>query len=270
MNHSVFSAILLAFVTVGPMALAQDDPMKERERQPQNRNDSTLRPNWDVYKPSGNTPRTRRRPNQYDGNFRVGGGLQLGFPQGQFQEVAPDLRPWGLAFSGLGRLGRSPLWLGADVALVRYGRQVDVNSIWGGSRVVRKNRLIMGHLVARLQPSIDFPIQPYVEGMAGLKYFRTNTTVETNRGNNNNNNSFTAPNYEDVAFSYGGAGGLNIMLSPNVGIDLKVIYTLGGTATYVKPEDMTVGPDPAQTVINRTTRSSTDLISGQVGVVINF
>ncbi|GEM_PF-4237355 len=269
-----FIFFIAFFQLVSLSGLAQDDPMKTKERQsqPPTPNDSTVRPNWDVYKST--TSKTKRnRPNQ---SFKLGAGVQLGFPQGQFEEVSPNLRPWGLAFNALARLGKTPIWLGGDLAFVGYGRQVEVISAWGGGRIIRKNRMVIGNVVARIQPNINFPIRPYVEGMVGAKYFRTATEVEAanswrnNNNNNNNNNSFTAPNHQDIALSYGGAGGLNIMFGNNFGLDLKVIYLLGGTATYVKPEDISVGLDPAQTIINKTTRSSTDLIAGQIGIVISF
>jgi hypothetical protein len=258
---------ILVFVFFSPELAAQRDTTQQRPRP-----DSVVKGlQWGDLRAKPNSGGRRRSsslPN-YVGRLNV--GVQVGFPQGQFGEVAPDIRPWGVNVSGLFRLRQSPLYLGADLGFVGYGRSVELISYWGGGRIIRRNRMVVGNLALRLQPTVNFPISPYIEGLVGAKYFRTATEFESGAsGNNGNRNSFNAANHQDIAFSYGGAGGLNIMLGQNVGIDLKAIYLLGGTATYVKPEDVIAGPDPAQTIIRTTTKSATDMIFGQIGVTFAF
>lgn len=211
---------------------------------------------------------------------KIGFGALIGIPVGDFRKVAGDVIPWGYGINGVFRLaGRnSPFFAGFDFGYMGMGRTVDAFTGFAGStsRIVRRNRIITGHVLLRLQPRIGIPIRPYLDGMAGLKYFRTATEIENNfnnwSGNNNNSNrnTVTVPNHEDLALSYGGGIGINIVLGENIWLDLRSVYLPGTVASYVRRGDVYPDPnDPARTIVIKS-RSATDMLTHQIGITFSF
>jgi opacity protein-like surface antigen len=235
--------------------------MSEREN---NRSDSVLRMPMRMKVKNGSP--------DADHVVKFGTGFLMAIPQGEFRQVNPNINPWGWGVSVLGRAGRTPFHIGADAGFMGYGRSVETTTLPNGNiaRIVRKNRVFTANLVARLRLETDFPIRPYLDGLVGAKYFRTATSIQSTQLFNSDNSNINAVNQQDIAFSYGAGGGLNIMLTENVWIDLRVSYLMGGTADYVKPGSARPDPfDPVRTVID-VQRSQTDLIIGQVGIMFSF
>ncbi|WP_448520713.1 hypothetical protein [Rhodoflexus sp.] len=228
---------------------------------------------------SGNINRANRVGDNHVA--KIGFGALVGMPMGEFEKVAGDITPWGYGINAAFRVGRNaPFFAGFDFGYMGMGRNVDAFTSFAGntSRIVRRNRIITGHALLRLQPRIGGPIRPYVDGMLGLKYFRTATEIENNNNNNwwgNNNNSnnrniVTVPNHEDVALSYGGGIGINIVLGENVWLDLRTVYLPGTVASYVKRGDVYPDPnDPARTIVIKS-RSATDMLNHQIGLTFSF
>lgn len=210
---------------------------------------------------------------------KIGFGGLIGMPISEFKDVAGDVTPWGYGINAAFRISRnSPLFAGLDFGYMGMGRNVDVFTAINGttSRIARRNRIITGHALLRLQPNIGGPVRPYFDGMFGLKYFRTATEIENNwnnwwnNNNNRNSNIITVPNHEDVALSYGGGIGLNIVLGENVWLDLRTVYLPGTVASYVKRGDVYPDPnDPARTIVIKS-RSATDMLNHQVGITFSF
>ncbi|MCS6967327.1 MAG: hypothetical protein RMJ44_07730 [Cytophagales bacterium] len=220
----------------------------------------------------------RNTPHQ-DHVAKVTFGILLGSPVNEFRQVAGDVIPWGYNLNAVFRLNRHvPFFAGLDFGYMGMGRSVDVSTAPTGwtTRIARRNRIITGHLLLRLQPNWDSPILPYFDGMAGVKYFRTATEIETSWGTwwNNNNNSntrtITVPNHEDLALSYGGGIGLSLTVGKNIWIDVRAVYLPGSVASYVKRGDVYPDPnDPAKTVVVKS-RSATDMINYQAGIMLSF
>ncbi|MCS7019267.1 MAG: hypothetical protein RMJ87_09650 [Cytophagales bacterium] len=210
---------------------------------------------------------------------KIGFGALIGMPVAEFQQVAGDVIPWGYGINAVFRLtGRSsPFFAGFDFGYMGMGRTVDAFTGFAGStnRVIRRNRIITGHVLVRFQPIIGGPIRPYLDGMLGLKYFRTATEIENNFRNtwsnsNTNRNAVTVPNHEDLALSYGGGIGINIVLGNNVWLDLRSVYLPGTVASYVKRGDVYPDPnDPNRTIVVKS-RSATHMLNHQVGITFSF
>lgn len=265
--------------TVNPDSLrstAQEDSIRRINQEPVFRNSSI-----DINRGGRNSANTSRANRiGSDHVAKIGFGALIGTPMGEFQEVAGDVIPWGYGINAAFRVGRrSPIFAGFDVGYMGMGRTVDAFTGFAGStsRIVRRNRIVTGHALLRLQPRIGGAVRPYFDGMFGLKYFRTATEIENTNNNNwwntnnpNRSNIVTVPNHEDVALSYGGGIGLNITLGENVWIDLRTVYLPGTVASYVKRGDVFPDPnDPARTIVIKS-RSATDMLNHQIGITFSF
>ncbi|SHK48613.1 hypothetical protein SAMN04488087_1241 [Rhodothermus profundi] len=137
--------------------------------------------------------------------------LLAGIPQGAFRANV-DNAGFGLDFDVGWRFQHAPLFLGAELGFMIYGVErrkepfsmtipdvtVDVETV---------NNMAMGHLVMRVQPALG-RLWPFVEGLAGGRYFYTRTSIESEQ----QEEIAASTNYEDVALSYGYGGGVEIEL----------------------------------------------------------
>lgn len=139
--------------------------------------------------------------------------------------------------------------------------------------VETSNNIMLGHFVLRLQPATG-AVRPYLDGLVGLKYLFTETRIENERSEEP---VAASTNFEDVAFSYGAGGGLdiNVWSGPmgegkrpgSVAVNVGVRYLFGGEAEYLKKgsirrENGRVAYD--------VDRSETTLLVPQLGVRLSF
>jgi hypothetical protein len=207
----------------------------------------------------------------------VQGGLDflVGFPQGEFKR---NINKTGYGI--VGNVGwapeESPFMFGIEVGYMIYGSEsrrepfsttipdVTVN-------VNTHNNLVPGHVIARVQPNVG-TFRPYVQGMVGMNYLFTNTTIE-NRGGGEEVASDV--NQSDVTFSYGGGGGIMVSVYTggenesiqNVLIHLGARYVKGGNARYLKEGSIR---REAGRVIYDTLESTTDLLTFLIGASVHF
>lgn len=107
--------------------------------------------------------------------------------------------------------------------------------------VTTRNNFFLAHLLVRLQPHTG-AVRPYLQGMVGLNYLYTRTSIE-NTGNVGEEIA-SSEDAIDNAFSYGGGvGGMIRVWSRDdedtggleeVLIDLDARYVLGQEARYLK------------------------------------
>lgn len=204
----------------------------------------------------------------------------LGQPQNEFQDNVEDLG-FGLGGNFGYHFGTSPIMIGAEVQYMIYGSQTrrepfNDNIPDVTVEVETSNNILLFHALARLQsPSGTF--RPYLDGLLGLNYFFTETSVRDEDGFDEPIASST--NQEDVALSYGAGGGVMLQVHksrhPETGgvrlrevlIDFRIRYLFGGEATYLKEGSITV--NNGQLAIDAL-RSRTDLLTYQLGVSFNF
>ncbi|HET6569257.1 MAG TPA: hypothetical protein VFG50_14915, partial [Rhodothermales bacterium] len=205
------------------------------------------------------------------------GTLNLVFavPQGDFADNVDRNGVGATVFFG-GRLPHSPLILGTEVGLVNYGRDERLQ-LYDLANVpvevvdfATSSNIVMGHLVARLQPPTGI-IQPYAEAVAGVNYFVTRTHIGS--GIIIDDGFSASANMSDWAFTYGGGAGLDLTLYTgpmgfddepgSVALSIGARYLFGTDASYVNRSSV-------QQIDGRflfdTTRSGTDMIMPQLGL----
>lgn len=171
-------------------------------------------------------------------------GLLGAFPQGEFKDNV-DNAGFGIGFGGLFRPARSPLMIGANLAVLSYGDETrrepfsttipDVKV-----EVTTTNSIAQGHLVLRLSPPAG-PVRPYLDGVLGFNYLWTETKIEDE---DDDEEIASSKNQDDTTLSYGGGGGILFRVyrraseEPSslraVYIDLQTRYLVGGEAKYLK------------------------------------
>ena len=208
----------------------------------------------------------------------VQGGIDflVGVPQGEFKR---NVNKTGFGITGsVGWAPElSPFLIGIEIGYLNYGSEtrsepfsttipdvmVDVNTT---------NNFVMGHVITRVQPNVgDF--RPYLQGMVGLNYLFTRTTIE-NRDTPGEEVASDV-NQSDATFSYGGGGGIMVNVYTaeedeaiqNVMIHLGARYVKGGNATYMKEGSIR---REGVNVIYDTLESTTDLLTFLVGASISF
>jgi hypothetical protein len=168
--------------------------------------------------------------------------------------------------------------IGAEVQFMIYGSQTRREPFSETIpevtvEVETSNNILLFHPLIRLQ-SPQGRIRPYIDGLLGLNYFFTETSVR-------DEDVFGEPiasstNQEDTAFSYGAGGGVMFLVHQSekprfklseILIDFRVRYLFGGEATYLKEGSITV--ENGQVAIDAL-RSRTDLLTYQLGVAFGF
>jgi hypothetical protein len=219
-------------------------------------------------------------PTAHGQHLQASLNLLLGQPQNEFQDNVEDLG-FGLGGNFGYHFGTSPIMLGAEIQYMIYGSQTrrepfNDNIPDVTVEVETSNNILLFHLLARLQsPTGTF--RPYLDGLFGMNYFFTETSVR-------DEDVFGEPiasstNQDDAALSYGAGGGVMLRVyysqKPETGrvklnevlIDFRIRYLFGGEATYLKEGSITVS-DGAVEIDAR--RSRTDLLTYQLGVSFNF
>lgn len=133
------------------------------------------------------------------------------------------------------------------------------------------NNIFLGHLVLRIAPPTG-AIRPYVDALAGLKYFVTRLNVDSDvvvfrRGLNQN------AHVADFAFSYGVGGGLEIELyeyasawsrgASTISLQGGVRYLLGSSAKYAAQSSFR---EVGNRLVVDVVESRTNLVVPQFGI----
>ncbi|MBE0645331.1 MAG: hypothetical protein IH600_14710 [Bacteroidetes bacterium] len=216
------------------------------------------------------------------GRGQAGIDFMLTFPQGEFKETS-DKIAYGLALEGAFVLPQFPVAVGLTGTVATYGSRTFKVPFSGTVQLVNvdlttSNNVATGHLFLRLQPQ-DGVFRPYFEGLLGFNVFWTESTVKDERYEDKDIAGST--NLSDVAFSYGGGGGLQFRVyegatdTPGQGIalfiDAKVRYLYGGRAKYFDEESITFDANGAPVLLeSNALESHTDMLQAMIGVSVRF
>lgn len=213
--------------------------------------------------------------------FKIGGNFTLGFPQNEFNENVENI--------GLGGTGHfafnfpeSPVSLGASIGFMIYGSEtreepfsLTIPDVFVD--VTTTNNILLGHLFMRLQPP-QGAVLPYLDGLIGFNYLWTETRV-SDQDRFDDDEIASTKQLDDITFSYGVGGGLMIRVyeAPRkqnrkhnllaVYIDLGMRYLKGGEAEYLKEGSIEIIDSD---VIYHISKSTTDIITGHIGVSMDF
>ncbi len=224
----------------------------------------------------------------YDGgDGRAELNVTAGVPQGELER---HLDRAAIGFSGFvgGPVPGTPIVLGSEIGFMNYGADARLRvheTVFdegvGSEFAVPveavhtniSNNILMGHLVLRLEP-LEGMFRPYVDGLAGVKYFAARLGVESDvvvfrRGLSQD------ATVTDYAFSYGVGGGIELMLyehashwrteTADVSLHVGVRYLFGTRASYVA--ESSVHEVDGELIAQRVS-SRTDLIVPQLGLRI--
>jgi len=206
------------------------------------------------------------------------GGINftLGFPTGEFKENVDRL---GFGLSGhflfLAPTIEHPFGIGLNIGYLNYGQEsrrepfsltipdvtVDVD---------RSNNLVNFHALFQLGFGSG-SVRPFIEGLFGGSYIFTETSIKS-RGTEE---VASSNNFDDFAWSYGGGGGILILLHSgdegddfgSLFLDIKARYLFGSEAEYLKEGSVIVSNGKVTYLVSK---SKTDLITAHIGVVAYF
>jgi hypothetical protein len=214
------------------------------------------------------------------GSSRTLAGFSFGglFPTGAFNDHVPQ-NGGGLGLFLGRRVGNAPVFLGFEISLNFYG-YVHRHEYIEGIPEVRLdvdtfNNIGQTLLFVRLQPRRG-AVMTYVEGLAGISYLWTDTTISGHDFPWNEISSDT--NFDAFTVAAGAGAGLSIHLGrrrvqdpdrkrKDIFLDFKVRYMAGGRAEYLKQGSIVVeGNEFSYT----TERSATSFITAQAAFLWFF
>lgn len=212
----------------------------------------------------------------YPPHFQVGINFLLAFPQDEFNNYV-DRPGIGGAAEFLYSFPLIPISVGVAGSFLVYGSETrserfsttipDVTV-----RVNTTNNIATGHFLLRARPR-QGRVRPYMDGLIGFNYLFTQTKIESK---SSGEEVASSTNLDDFAFSYGGGGGLMILLYQDTGaedgvatvnLDLRMRYLFGSEAEYLKEGSIIINGGDVYYDINK---SVTDVITFQVGVTLEF
>ena len=195
-------------------------------------------------------------------------GFTLGglFPSGTFDShVGRDGFVGGLYLAL--RSGYSPVFTGLELSVSYYGHTHRYASMAGIPEVLLDvdtyNNIVQGLFFVRLQPRIG-AVAPYFEGLAGISYIFTDTTVSDD---DTEDDVAYNINFDDWTVTAGAGAGLSVRLDRRMFLDLKVRYMAGGRASYLKQGAIIVDGDRVTYTVDR---SGTSVVTLQAGLTWFF
>jgi opacity protein-like surface antigen len=192
-------------------------------------------------------------------------------PRGEFSENLPN-NGYGIGAQALFPIGSSPFKVGGDLGFVIYGSESRTEPISPTIpdvqvRVNTSNFILLPHFMLRAQPRSGL-IRPYVDGLIGLKYLWTETSISDRFGDED---VVSDINLSDTSFSYGVGGGLQVPLmggrESRLLLDMGVRYLRGGRAEYLREGSIR---EVDGSVVYDVLSSRTDVLTVQVGVMFRF
>ncbi len=215
-------------------------------------------------------------------SIRGQGGLHflVGMPEGEFKQHL-DNPGFGLDLN-VGAMPNRFFSVGGAFGFMVYGSESRREPISYTIpdvtvEVTRTNNFMFGDIYAQVIGDL-IVLKPYIEGRIGFSYLWTETKISDLQGADEDIASST--NFDDFTWRYGGGGGLMVkvwekrsnkkkdeMEADNVYVDIKMIYTRGGNAEYLKEGDIEIEDGY---VIYHPDESDTDLFSLSFGVAVEF
>lgn len=204
--------------------------------------------------------------------FQTTFDFSMGFPQGEFGDNVDNVG-LGLNAGFNYRIGHSPVLIGASFGFLQYGSTsrpapispeipeliVDVNT---------SNNILAAHFLVRYEfGKYESRIRPYAEGLVGLHYLWTQTSID------DSNDEISSTNFDDSTGSFGAGGGVLIGLyRAEVGffrfdLELGARWLKGGDASYLT-EGSIIRENGNVTYV--VTESSTNLFITNFGIVFSF
>jgi hypothetical protein len=208
----------------------------------------------------------------FAGNFEGSMSLSLGSPRGEMSDYI-DNTAFGVSGTLGINLGKSPFLVGVDLGYLNYGndRRYDYlhNYPHIGFTLKHSYNILQSLAFLRFQPIKKGTVSPYIDGLLGVSYFWTATSLENDF---EDESVHIETNQEDAALAYGVGGGLKIKLGSRKKkhlasgekyfIDLRFRYLFGGKVEYLTKGSI-LSDEFGTTYFLSESRS--DLFSVQIG-----
>ncbi|MBN1290257.1 MAG: hypothetical protein JXB48_00335 [Candidatus Latescibacteria bacterium] len=217
--------------------------------------------------------------------FDAGLHFNVASPQGKFKDNV-DRNGYGISIEGLIKPSPLPIRLGIDFGFLQYGRErrsehfsqtiqdVSVD-------VTTSNNIVTSNIFLRLQQDYGV-LMPYIDGVLGLQYLYTETTIEDE--NHNDEPIASSKNIDDLTFCRGVGGGVMVPLHTfnkqyggsrcsgsklpvTLILDFKVRYMYGGKADYLTEGSIDRSGDE---YTYNVSKSETDLLYFRLGLLIRL
>lgn len=206
---------------------------------------------------------------------KLTGGLNISFgiPSGEFKELNNNTAIGGKGWIAYNPSRNIPLYLGIEIGYGVMGQRTQyfystVYGFYDEYEVAASSNILSLHIKMRLQQPKLLAVRPFAEGILGWNDFFSTVNVERityngyydTRGGNSSGASW--------AFTYGGAAGLNIILSrkDHLFLELKTAYMVGRKATYLTDPQIT---NQGQVYFTEN-KSETNMIIPQIGVKLGL
>lgn len=227
---------------------------------------------------------------QFDAGGSVQGEINVtaGIPQGALDRQIDGEAAGISTFIG-GPVPGSPIVLGSEIGFLNYGTDSQLRlfrSVFDAGinedlaipleavTASVSNNVLMGHFVVRLQP-LQGPFRPYVDALAGMKYFASRLRVDSDvvvfRKGLSQNADVT-----DFAFSYGVGGGIELRLyrytsvfdegPSDISLHAGLRYLFGTTASYAAAGSMR---EIGDRIVVDEVASRTDMLVPQFGIRVS-
>lgn len=213
-------------------------------------------------------------------------------PQNDFNRTLGS-EGFGLNLSGGVGFGTSPIAIGLDLGFLIYGIEqrrepLSVTIPDLRAKVRTTNNILNAHFTTKYQHRKG-GVRPYAEGLIGLKYLYTTTSI-ANSGGSDEEGGISSKNLGDTALSYGFGTGVDVALwtgliggetvvDPegntikeggalgSLVLNIGVRYLWGGEAEYLRKGAITRGEG---TYTMNPSRSTTDILVPQLGVALSY
>jgi hypothetical protein len=211
--------------------------------------------------------------------FQASAYFSLGFPQSEFRNNVDRI-----GYSGVGHFAYnfrdSPFLVGVSLGILVYGSETRTEPLSlmvpdVMVNVTTSNNIFLCHFLLRVQPQKGM-IRPYLDGLLGFNYLYTDTRVK-GRSDIGYETIASSNIHNDLTFSYGAGSGLMVQVfskqrrkksgSFAMYLDMAVRYIKGGKAEYLKEGSIRLENDQ---ILYDVSRSTTDLVTGYIGVSFSF
>jgi hypothetical protein len=205
--------------------------------------------------------------------------FSLAYPEGELNDYI-DRPALGLGLTFGLKLGKSPLLLGVDLGVMNYGSDGRDEFLYGipelEFRVIHDYNVFQGLVFLRFQPFNHGTVSPYIDALAGMNYFWTDTSIKDDDGWDDD--VTIEVNYDDIAFTYGIGGGIMFNLAGQkkeknkirrheLFLDLRFRYIFGGKLEYLTKGSILI---EGQNLTYLVSESRSDFFTFQIGLGINF
>ena len=208
-------------------------------------------------------------PYWYD-RFLVDLSFDVANPVGAFAD-RQERNGTGGHFTFYYNLGNRPIYLGLGYHHLQYSNErqtfdelIDGELIPFSIRTGNFAQALQLHL--RVQPQVDFPVQPFAEGLFRGQRFFTRTVI---RDEDLDETTDSANNAGDASFGYGAAAGVFIPIRSSddqMAVEVKASFIRGNSTRYLVRREVVINPvDPIDYFEPVT--STTDRWVFSVGIV---